>query len=177
VRRTGKLYPAPAFDHLVLALPPEALGQLVEMGPPEQTLANVMPQLRHAGERLPSEPIAVMDLYFKIKLDGIPRENIAVTDSDNYFSIIDLSELWPGPRQLGVTALTLAASDYWALPSDDDRVNAHVMIQELHPASTGATPTPTSTGSVRPTTRTRTMSSSSTRWAAGRTGRKRTPAR
>jgi hypothetical protein len=132
VRRTGKLYPAPAFDHLVLALPPEALGQLVEMGPPEQTLANVMPQLRHAGERLPSEPIAVMDLYFKIKLDGIPRENIAVTDSDNYFSIIDLSELWPGPRQLGVTALTLAASDYWALPSDDDRVNAHVMIQELH---------------------------------------------
>jgi hypothetical protein len=132
VRRTGKLYPAPAFDHLVLALPPEALGQLVQAGPPRETLADVMPQLRHAGERLPSEPIAVMDLYFKIKLDGIPRENIAVTDSDNYFSIINLSELWPGPQKLGVTALTLAASDYWALPSDDDKVNAHVMIMELH---------------------------------------------
>jgi Flavin containing amine oxidoreductase len=132
VKRGGKLYKAEPFDHLVLALPPEALGRLVESGPPGRTLATAMPLLAHAGERLPSEPIAVMDLYFKVKLDGIPKENIAVTDSDNYFSIIDLSELWPEPKKLGVTALTLAASDYWALPSDDDNVNAHVMIMELH---------------------------------------------
>jgi hypothetical protein len=91
-----------------------------------------MPRLAHAGERLPSEPIAVMDVYFRIKLEGIPQENIATTDSDNYFSIVNLSELWPGPKKDGITALTIAASDYWALPSDDDEVNAFTLLRELN---------------------------------------------
>lgn len=132
VKRSGRRWAAEPFDHLVLALPPHALGALADNGPPGQTLASAMPQLAHAGERLPSEPIAVMDVYFKIKLDGIPQENIATTDSDNYFSIVNLSELWPGPKKAGITALTIAASDYWALPSDDDEVNAFHLLRELN---------------------------------------------
>lgn len=132
VKRSGRRWQAEPFDHLVLALPPHALGTLADSGPPEQTLASVMPRLAHAGERLPSEPIAVMDVYFRIKLEGIPQENIATTDSDNYFSIVNLSELWPGPKKDGITALTIAASDYWALPSDDDEVNAFTLLRELN---------------------------------------------
>jgi len=120
-----------AFDQLVLAVPPHALGYLADRGQPQRRLTVLDPKLAHAGKRLPAEPIAVLDVYFKKKLAGIPRENIAVTDSDCYFSIIDISQLWPEIEKEGITALTLAASDYWALPSDDDRENAHHMIREL----------------------------------------------
>jgi protoporphyrinogen oxidase len=123
---------AEPFDHLVLAVPPKALGHLADSGTdPKRRLSTAMPKLSHAGKRLPSEPIAVMDVYFKVKLVGIPPENIAITDSDCYMSIIDLSQLWPSVQKLGVTALTLAASDYWALPSDDDELNGLHMIREL----------------------------------------------
>jgi Flavin containing amine oxidoreductase len=128
---TDKLVTPAPFDHLILAVPPNALGHLADAGTPGQNLSALMPRLAHAGKRLPSEPIAVMDLYFKRRIPGIPRENVAVTDSDCYFSIIDISQLWSGPEMKGITALTLAASDYWALPSDDDRVNAHHMVLEL----------------------------------------------
>jgi phytoene dehydrogenase-like protein len=122
---------AEPFDQLVLAVPPHALGVLAERGGAARRLGTLDPKLAHAGKRLPAEPIAVLDLYFKRKLAGIPRENIAVTDSDCYFSIIDISQLWPEIEKEGITALTLAASDYWALPSDDDRANAHHLIREL----------------------------------------------
>jgi hypothetical protein len=74
----------------------------------------------------------VLDLFFKRKLKDIPRENVLVTDSDCYFSFIDISQLWPDRSMRGVTALTLATSDYWAFPSDNDQENAHHMIRELH---------------------------------------------
>ena len=118
------------FDYLVLAVPPDALGRLADTG--RHDLTDKLPRLAHAGKRLPSEPIAVMDIYFKKKLLGVPPENVAATDSDCYFSFIDISQLWQDKHMHGRTALTLAASDYWALPSDDDRINAHHMIKELH---------------------------------------------
>jgi phytoene dehydrogenase-like protein len=122
---------ADPFDHVVLAVPPKALGHLADAGLPDRRLSRSMPRLAHAGKRLPSEPIAVMDLYFKRQLPGIPKENVAVTDSDCYFSFIDISQLWPGPEMKNVTALTLASSDYWALPSDDDTENAFHLVLEL----------------------------------------------
>jgi hypothetical protein len=137
VRLTDKPLRADPFDHMVLAVPPKALGHLADNGggtrggSSARRLTALMPKLAHAGKRLPAEPIAVLDVYFKRRLSGIPKENIAVTDSDCYFSIIDISQLWPEIEKLGVTALTLAASDYWALPSDDDTENAHHMICEL----------------------------------------------
>lgn len=131
VKVTGATVEAAPFDELVLAVSPGALGRLANEGVVDQRLSTLMPKLTHAGRRLHAEPIAVMDLYFKRKLPGIPRENVSVIDSDCYFSFLDLSQLWPGPEKEGVTALTLAASDYWALPTDNERENAHHMVREL----------------------------------------------
>ena len=130
VSRGDEPIEAEPFDHLVLAVPPGALGRLANTG--HHDLTDKLPRLAHAGKRLPSEPIAVMDIYFKKKLPNIPPENVAATDSDCYFSFIDISQLWQDERMRDRTALTLAASDFWALPSDDDLVNAHHMIKELH---------------------------------------------
>ena len=130
VKLTGTATPADPFDYLVLAVPPGALGRLAVSGEQGRRLTDRLPQLSHAAKRLPAEPIAVLDLYFTRRLKDIPRENVLITDSDCYFSFIDISQLWPELE--GVTALTLASSDYWALPSDSDRENAHHMIRELH---------------------------------------------
>ena len=128
---TAEVFPAAAFDHLVLAVPPDALGDLADSGGAAQRLSTVMPLLAHAGQRLPSEPIAVLDLYFTRAIAGIPRENVAITDSDCDLSFIDLGLLWPQLLAKGNTVLSVSASDYWALPSDDDHDNAHHMIREL----------------------------------------------
>lgn len=120
------------FDYLVLAVPPGALGPLATSGTLGHRITDRLPQLAHAAKHLPAEPIAVLDLYFTRKLKDIPRENVLTTDSDCYFSLIDISQLWPDASMQGVTALTLAVSDYWAFPGDNPQENAHHMIRELH---------------------------------------------
>ena len=132
VKLTGTATPADPFDYLVLAVPPGALSQLAVSGKQGGRITDRLPQLSHAAKHLPAEPIAVLDLYFTRRLKDIPRENVLITDSDCYFSFIDISQLWRDPGTQGVTALTLASSDYWALPSDNDLENAHHMIRELH---------------------------------------------
>jgi predicted NAD/FAD-dependent oxidoreductase len=133
VKPKGTARPAEdPFDYLVLAVPPGALGRLAVSGKQGCRITDRLPQLAHAAKHLPAEPIAVLDLYFTRRLKDIPCENVLITDSDCYFSFIDISQLWRDPRMEDVTALTLAASDYWALPSDNDLENAHHMIRELH---------------------------------------------
>ncbi len=128
---TEEVVPCAPFDHLVLAVSPGTLGRLANEGGTEQRLAHVLPLLSHAGKRLPAEPIAVLDLYFKRKLVGLPKENVAATDSTCYFTYIDLSQLWPQLQEEGITALTLAASDYWALPSNNETENAFSLVREF----------------------------------------------
>jgi hypothetical protein len=142
VKLTGTAIPADPFDYLVLAVPPGALGRLAMSGKQGSRITDRLPQLSHAAKHLPAEPIAVLDLYFTRKLKDIPRENVLITDSDCYFSFIDISQLWRDAGMEGVTALTLASSDYWALPSDNDLENAHHMIRELHRYLPGFDPGP-----------------------------------
>ena len=133
-------FQAAPFDQLVLAVSPNALGRIADTGSAEQRLNSVMPLLAHAGKRLPSQPIAVLDLYFTRKLVGIPRESVSVTDSDCELSFIDMAQLWPQLRDENITALTVSASDYWALPTDNDDENAHHLILELAKYVTGFNP-------------------------------------
>jgi len=118
------------FDYLVLAVPPVPLGQLVVTGERKHRIVDRLPHLSEA-RRLHAEPIPVMDLYMKRKLKGIPRENVAMTGSACDLTFIDLSQLWDDPSVKDITALAVGASDYWALPSERDREDAHSMIREL----------------------------------------------
>jgi hypothetical protein len=127
----GTSRPADPFDYLVLAVPPAPLGRLAGLGEQGHRLVDLIPVLAET-RRLHSEPIAVLDVYFKRKLKSIPPENVLMTDSDVDLSVIDISQLWPDQKMKEVTALTLGASDYWALPSDNSEENGYAMISKLH---------------------------------------------
>jgi uncharacterized protein with NAD-binding domain and iron-sulfur cluster len=122
-----------AFDYVVLAVPPSALCALIQSSSVElgHRIVDRLPQLAEV-RRLDSEPIAVLDLYFKRKLQGIPAENIFMIDSGCELTCIDLSQLWDTPEMKNVTAVTLAISDYWALPSDRAEENKHAIVRMFH---------------------------------------------
>ena len=133
----AKTHDAPAgdvmdFDHLVLALTPAALGRVADAGHAGQRIGDRVPTLLHAAKRLPSEPIAVMDVYFKRKLAHIPPEMVAAPGTDCYFSFIDIARLWGTEDQQGITALTLSASDAWALPYQSAHANGYHLVTLLH---------------------------------------------
>ena len=131
VKVHGPAREAAPLDFLVMAVSPGSLGRLADAGQINQRLSSLCPKLTHAGKRLPAQPIAVMDVYFKRKLSLIPPETVSVTDSRCYFSFTDLSDLWPLPQREGISAITLSASDYWALPSNNERETAHAMLREF----------------------------------------------
>jgi hypothetical protein len=121
------------FDYLVLAVPPKALSDILMNAavPMGHRIVDDVPQLAEM-RRLNSEPIAVLDLYFKRKLEDIPRENVFLLDSACDLTYIDLSQLWDTPAMKGITALTVAVSDYDALPSDHAEDNKHALVLMLN---------------------------------------------
>jgi len=119
------------FDYVVIAVPPAALGLLVETGAPGHRIVDRVPKLAEV-RRLKSEPIAMLDLYFTRKLSGIPADNVAMIDSTCDLSYIDISQLWEDPDLKDITALAVGVSDYWALPGDDAHENGYQMIRMLH---------------------------------------------
>ncbi len=127
------LNPVDSFDYVVLAVPPNTLGGLIETRavPMGHRIVDRLPQLAQV-RRLDSEPIAVLDLYFKRKVQGIPAENTFMIDSGCELTCIDLSQLWDDPRMKDISAVTLAISDYWALPSDHAEENRHAMVKMFH---------------------------------------------
>jgi hypothetical protein len=106
--------------NLVLAVPPKWLVPLV-MGPwsdsawaegaRPQRIIDLLPELAEL-RRLRSEPIPVLNLYFKRKLAHIPAQYVALLQSRYDLSFVDISRYQPGDR----TALAIAVSDFYALP-------------------------------------------------------------
>ena len=119
------------LDYIVLAVPPKSLGLLAETGEEGHRIVDRVPRLAEI-RRLNSEPIPTFDLYFTRKLPGIPAENVAMIDSSCELTYIDLSQLWDNPDMKDITVLTVATSDYWALPGDNAEENAYTMIKMLH---------------------------------------------
>ncbi len=119
-------------DYLVLAVPPAVLHTLISTGEPGHRIVDQLPALSQV-RRLHSEPIPVLDVYFKRKLPGIPKEHVALRESKYDLTFLDLSQLWSDdPNMRGITALTVAASDFEALPSANPRDDAFTMLTKLH---------------------------------------------
>ena len=130
-RRAAPVAAAPA-DYVVLAAPAPALSRLALHGAPGERIVDVLPQLSEL-QRFRDTAIPVVDVYFNRVLPGIPKEQVGFTDSDIDLTMLDISQLWSGdPNVAGRTALVLAASNGFALPSADPLEQGHMIIRRLH---------------------------------------------
>jgi hypothetical protein len=125
-----------AGDAVILAVPPLALSHLVATGPRGHRIVDALPALSEV-RRLAAEPIPVLNLYFKTKLPDIPKESVLLRGSSYNLTLLDLSQIWhdePNMKYRGRdrTALCVAASDYFALPSANVDEEAHRMLWQLH---------------------------------------------
>jgi hypothetical protein len=122
---------APEVDYVVMATSAPALAQLALKGPVGQRIVDALPHLSQL-QRFQEIAIPVVDVYFKKKLRGMPKEQVGFVECDMALTMLDISQLWvDDPNMKGRTALVLAASDGYALPSNDPDEQGHLMIQEL----------------------------------------------
>jgi Flavin containing amine oxidoreductase len=124
------------FDYAILAVPSQAMADLVLNGPPGQRIADrvhSLAQVRHSR----SVAIPVMTLFFKpgFKLKDIPNEIFSLKDSGYDHSVLDISRIWlDDPNMKDRTVLTVAASNGFAVPAaqtDPERTGFY-MIKRLH---------------------------------------------
>jgi uncharacterized protein with NAD-binding domain and iron-sulfur cluster len=95
----------PVTGDLILALPVEALSKLVDV----KTFLWA-PELGDV-RRLPAQPMASLDVYFKRKLPHVPRGVTLLLDSPFDLTFVDNSQIWTDGGPTGVTFLNLVMSD------------------------------------------------------------------
>ena len=119
-------------DYVVMATPGPELARLAMAGQPGTRLVDAVPTLSEV-RRFRGEAIPVVDIYFKHKLPGVPKEQVALKQSDADLTMLDISQLWTGyPDLEDRTALVVAASNSYALTSDDYRIAGFQIIKKLH---------------------------------------------
>lgn len=124
--------PAPPADYVILAACAPALARLVMEGAPGRRIVDVLPQLSEL-QRFREVAIPVVDVYFNRVLPDIPKQQVGLTDSSIDLTMLDISQLWTDdPNMNGRTALVLAASNGFALPSLEPLEQGHMMIRRLH---------------------------------------------
>jgi hypothetical protein len=113
-------------DYLVLAIPPAGLGPIIR----DSDL--VEPNLKLAFSRifkeLSAKPMASLDLHFKSKVAGLPKEHVVCVDSEFGLSFIDNSQAWPNCPG---TVLNAVAADFEALNSLARREALSLLLDEL----------------------------------------------
>lgn len=87
---------------VVLAVPAERAARLLD-----DDLHAKAPALA-ALNGLRTRPMAALHLYFRERVEGVPREHVNLVDSPYGLTFIDVSQCWDGG---GPTALNLVASD------------------------------------------------------------------
>lgn len=128
-------------ENLLLAVSPGALGNLAQAGKSTKNsrIVDFLPWLSDARQAR-DEPIAVFNVYFKLKLKDIPREHTSLWESPMGLTFLDLSQLWETPDRdengEKNTVLVVAASDYYGLPADSgtgdgQRLNISAMLEQL----------------------------------------------
>jgi hypothetical protein len=120
-------------DYLVLAVPGPELARLAMTGAlGVRRIVDAVPQLSET-RRFWGEAIPVVDIYFKKKLPDVPKEQVALKQSDCDLTMLDISQLWTDDLNLkDCTALVVAASNAYALTSDDDEAQGFQIISKLH---------------------------------------------
>jgi len=120
---------APPADYVVMAVPGPELARQVMRGPDGQRLVDKVPDLAHL-RRTRAESIPVVNLHFTRKLPFIPEEIVGLRGSGYDLTVLDISQLWDDGTT-DATVLVVAASNFYAIPSEDPRTQAYLMIKRL----------------------------------------------
>ncbi len=119
-------------DHLILAVPARIAASLVMPTDDDQSIVDLLPELANL-RRLHAIPIPMLYIYFKKKLPHIPEEYVALLKSNYDLTFVEIPPTnIENPPEHDGTVLSVAASDFYALPSTDWKKNAHDIIKELH---------------------------------------------
>jgi predicted NAD/FAD-dependent oxidoreductase len=120
------------YDNVVMAVPAPELARLVMSGTIGARIVDRVPELSQLRQ-LRTARIPVVNLHFKEKLlPKIPSEHVGLAKSTGYLTFLDISQLWTGPKTMtDHTVVVLAASDAFALPYEQGKDWAYMMIKEL----------------------------------------------
>lgn len=107
---------------VVLAVPVERAAALLDDALYAQ--APALASLRYLRTR----PMAALHLYFRRRVEGVPREHVNLVDSPYGLTFIDVSQTWEG---YDATALNLVASDITRLASLSPERAVEVLFRDL----------------------------------------------
>jgi hypothetical protein len=136
---TGRWQPVPGsdrtetVDNLLLAVPAAVLSTLVRtpVASGQPTVVEEAPDI--AGiVRLRATQVPIVYLFFKHKLEGIPKEPVGLYGSELSLAFTDISQAWQDvPAFEGRTVLAVSSSDTSGLPGTTSLADAQAMLQEL----------------------------------------------
>jgi len=109
-------------DKLILAIPPEKISNLID-----DDVFTSAPQLAKINN-LGNEPMAALNIYFKGKINGIPKYHVNLINSKYSITFIDVSQIWDN---LNNTVLNIIASEIGKLKTLSDRKATSEIIEEL----------------------------------------------
>ncbi|HEY6524481.1 MAG TPA: FAD-dependent oxidoreductase [Solirubrobacteraceae bacterium] len=120
-------------DNLLLAVPAATLSRLVRtpVAPGQPTVVEEAPDI--AGiVRLRATQVPIIYLFFKHKLQGIPKEPVGLFGSELSLAFTDISQTWENVPELeGRTVLAVSSSDTSGLPGTTSFADAQAILQEL----------------------------------------------
>jgi len=121
---TGDTFPLEVNGSVILALPLSELRRLVT--PRIAKWAPHLPNVRY----LRTEPMISIDLYFRRKLDGLPKGVTVLLDSPYEMSFFDNSQTWKD-RPDNCTVLNLVASNADTLTGYEPSDILDILLNEL----------------------------------------------
>jgi hypothetical protein len=137
VRKKGSTERVENVENLVLALPPKSLAVVMRSAGAGKRITDIVPRLRGLA-RVQSERMPMLHLAFKKKLEGIPREPVALLESELKLAFTDISQTRDDEAFRGAfpqnTVLALSCSEPAMLPGDiagGPSEDADAMAKEL----------------------------------------------
>jgi uncharacterized protein with NAD-binding domain and iron-sulfur cluster len=110
-----------AIQQVIIAIPVEKVWNLVD-----DSLYAAAPEIGQL-KYLNSRPMAALNIYFKRKIAGIPKEHSSLVGSKFDLTFVDVSQWWEGVSN---TVLNLIASDYIAIEKlSDERAVAEIITE------------------------------------------------
>ncbi len=120
-------------DNLLLAVPAGTLSKLVRtpVQAGQQSVVEEAPDI--AGiVRLRATQVPIIYLFFKHKLNSMPKEPVGLYGSGLSLAFTDISQTWRKvPEFKGRTVLAVSSSDTSALPGTTTFADAQAILQEL----------------------------------------------